>query len=72
MLADVRSGLITEIFGIGTAAVIAPVGKLGNESATVTINDNEPGPVAQRLFEAITGIQYGRLPDPYGWTLTVA
>jgi branched-chain amino acid aminotransferase len=72
VLADVRSGLITEVFGIGTAAVIAPVGKLGNESEAVTVNNNEPGPVALRLFEAITGIQYGRLPDPYGWTLTVA
>ena len=32
------------------------------------INDNQTGPIAQRLFDALTDIQYGRVPDPYGWT----
>lgn len=71
VLADVRSGRITEVFGLGTAAVIAPVGKLGTEVEAVEINDNRPGPVAQRLYKALTDIQYGRAPDPYGWTLTL-
>jgi branched-chain amino acid aminotransferase len=71
VLADIRSGQITETFGIGTAAVIAPVGKLGTEDEAVTINDNEPGPVARRLYQALTDIQYGRTPDPYGWTYTI-
>lgn len=71
VLADIRSGRITEAFGIGTAAVIAPVGKLGAEDEAVTINGNEPGPVARRLYQALTDIQYGRAPDPYGWTLTI-
>jgi branched-chain amino acid aminotransferase len=70
-LADIRSGRITEVFGIGTAAVIAPVGRLGNEDEAVTINDNEPGPVARRLYKAFTDLQYGRAPDPYGWTCKV-
>jgi branched-chain amino acid aminotransferase len=35
------------------------------------INNNESGPVARRLYEALTGIQYGRAPDPYGWTTIV-
>ena len=50
-LADIRSGRITEVFGIGTAAVIAPVGTLGSEDETVTVNDNQPGPVARRLYD---------------------
>jgi branched-chain amino acid aminotransferase len=70
-LSDIRAGRITEAFGIGTAAVIAPVGTLGDENESVTINGNEPGPVARRLYDTLTGIQYGRLPDPYGWTYTV-
>jgi branched-chain amino acid aminotransferase len=70
-LADIRSGRITEVFGIGTAAVIAPVGTLGSEDDTVTVNDNQPGPVARRLYDALTDIQYGRAPDPYGWTYTL-
>ncbi len=71
VLADIRSGRITEAFGIGTAAVIAPVGKLGTEAEAVILNNNEPGPVARHLYQALTDIQYGRIPDPYGWTLTI-
>ncbi len=70
-LADIRSGRITEAFGIGTAAVVAPVGKLGDEDEAVTLNNNEPGPVARQLYQALTDIQYGRVPDPYGWTVTI-
>ena len=70
-LEDLRSGKITEAFGIGTAAVIAPVGKLGTEHGSVTINNDEPGPVARHLYKALTDIQYGRAPDPYNWTYTV-
>lgn len=71
VLADIRRGRITEAFGIGTAAVIAPVGKLGDENEAVVINDNQPGPVARHLYQALTDIQYGRAPDPYGWILGV-
>jgi branched-chain amino acid aminotransferase len=70
--ADIRTGRITEVFGIGTAAVIAPVGTLGTEEGTVSVNNNEPGPVAHHLYQALTDIQYGRAPDPYGWTCTLA
>ncbi len=71
VLADIRAGRITEAFGIGTAAVIAPVGKLGTEDEAVIINGNEPGPVARRLYGALTDLQYGHTPDPYGWTTTI-
>lgn len=71
VLADIRAGRITEAFGIGTAAVIAPVGKLGAGDETVTINEDQPGPVAQQLYQALTDLQYGRAPDPYDWTMTI-
>ena len=71
MLTDARSGKITEVFGCGTAAVIAPVGIFEYESEIISINDNQAGPVAAQLFNALTDIQYGRVPDPYGWTLQI-
>ena len=71
VFADIRSGRITEAFGIGTAAVIAPVGTLGTDDEAVTLNGNEPGSVARRLYQALTDIQYGRVPDPYGWICTL-
>jgi branched-chain amino acid aminotransferase len=71
MLEDVRSGKITEVFGCGTAAVIAPVGKFGFRDEEYIINNYEVGPVAQQLYDELTGIQYGRIPDRFGWTMTI-
>ncbi len=71
MLADLESGKITEVFGCGTAAVIAPVGKFGFQNKEYIINDYKPGPVATQLYDELTGIQYGRIPDRFGWTLTI-
>ncbi len=71
ILRDARSGRLTEAFGMGTGAVIAPVGRLGYREEEVAINQGRPGPVAQRLFDELTGLQYGERPDPYGWTRSV-
>ncbi len=70
MLADVERGRITEAFAIGTGAVVAPVGKFGYRERELLVNGNRIGPVAQRLYDGLTDIQYGRVPDPYGWTRT--
>jgi branched-chain amino acid aminotransferase len=67
IIAAHRSGTLREVFGCGTAAVITPVGELGWKGETLQIADGRPGEAARRLFDAITGIQYGRLPDPHGW-----
>lgn len=72
MLADIKSGRITEVFGCGTAAVIAPVGRFGFHDEAVVINNNEPGPVSRQLYQQLTDIQFGRSPDPFGWTYTIA
>ena len=66
-----RSGRLNEAFGSGTAAVIAPVGMLRMDDEEVVINNNEIGPIAQMLYDEITGIQYGRLADPFGWVVEV-
>jgi len=71
VLADVRSGKITEVFGCGTAAVIAPVGKFGYANDEYVINNEEAGPVAKHLYDELTGIQTGRLADRFGWTYTI-
>lgn len=68
MLADIKSGRITEVFGCGTAAVIAPVGKFGFHDEEILINNNQAGPVGHRLYEELTAIQYGHVPDRFGWT----
>jgi branched-chain amino acid aminotransferase len=71
MLAGVRSGEVTEVFGCGTAAVIAPVGRFGYRDEEYVVNGNQVGPVSRRLYDELTGIQFGQRPDPYGWIYTV-
>jgi branched-chain amino acid aminotransferase len=68
---DIGLGRITEAFCMGTGAVIAPVGRLGYGQRDLVLNGNQPGPVARRVYEELTGIQYGRRPDPYGWTAQI-
>lgn len=71
MLADIRSGKITEVFGCGTAAVIAPVGRFGYQDEEYVINGNQVGPVSSRLYQELTDIQFGRIPDRFGWIHTI-
>lgn len=66
-----EEGTLEEIFGTGTAAVISPVGLLDWNGNKITINDSKIGPMAQKLYDTITGIQSGKLEDAYGWTVKV-
>lgn len=68
VMRDLEAGKITEAFGMGTGAVIAPIGRLGYQGRDYTFASGEPGPVARKLFKSLTDIQYGRVSDPYGWT----
>lgn len=61
------SGALSEVFGSGTAAVISPVGELRYEDQVLNIGDGSVGPMAQKLFDAIMDIQYGRSEDTMGW-----
>ena len=65
------NGTLEECFGTGTAAVISPVGKLRYKDDVMTINGGSIGPVSQKLYDTITGIQTGILPDEKGWRVKV-
>jgi branched-chain amino acid aminotransferase len=67
-----RSGQLTEVFGVGTAAVISPVGELAFEGGSLTIAGGKVGPIGTRLFEEISSLQRGARPDPHGWLVKVA
>jgi len=62
-----EKGILKEVFGTGTAAVISPVGELNWNGRIITINDGKTGPISQRLYDTLTGIQYGKIPDQFGW-----
>jgi len=61
------SGRLKEAFGTGTAAVISPVGTIRHKNKTITINEGKTGKLALKLYNTITGIQYGEKPDKFKW-----
>ena len=72
LMADIKAGKVTEAFGSGTAAVITPVGKLHYKGETVQLGSGGVGELTQKLYDTLTGIQTGALPDQFGWVTFVS
>jgi len=72
VLAAHAGGKLLEVFGSGTAAVISPVSELVFQGKSLTINQGRVGDWTRRLFETLTGIQYGKMEDPFGWTVPIS
>lgn len=66
-----QNGTLEEAFGTGTAAVISPIGQLMWEGKDIVINDGKTGDVAKKLYDTLTGIQYGKIEDPFDWIVKV-
>ena len=66
-----EAGKLEEAWGSGTAAVISPVGEMGWGDRHVVINGGQIGELTHRLYDTLTGIQWGKIEDPYGWVVKV-
>jgi len=66
-----HKGQLQEVWGTGTAAVISPVGELSYKGERIVINGGRIGPLTEKLYDTIVGIQYGTAPDTRGWTVPV-
>lgn len=66
-----REGRVEEVFGTGTAAVISPVGELRWKEETTIIHNNTIGELTEKLYNTLTGIQWGRIEDTKGWITVV-
>jgi branched-chain amino acid aminotransferase len=69
VLKAAKDGSLQEAFGMGTAAVIAPVGLIAYKGENYEINNFKVGPISQKLFDEITGIQSGEKEDFANWTV---
>ncbi len=69
IIAALEAGTLEEFWGCGTAAVVSPVGELYYEGKTYIINDNKIGETTQMLYDSLTGIQWGREKDEFGWVV---
>ncbi len=66
-----KNGQLKEMFGTGTAAVVSPVGELRIGDTVIPINDGKIGDISKRLYDELTGIQWGTVEDKRHWIQTV-
>lgn len=66
-----KAGKLEEAWGTGTAAVISPIGELKYGNLVMRVNDGKIGEVSQMLYDTLTGIQWGKLEDKFGWTTKI-
>ena len=66
-----HSGKLEEAWGTGTAAVISPIGELYYKGDVVTVHDFMTGELTQKLYDTLTGIQWGNIEDSFGWTRSI-
>ncbi len=69
LLSAMKDGSLKEAWGCGTAAVVSPIGKLAYGDKEYTVGNGGIGEVTQKLYDLLTGIQWGKTEDPYGWVL---
>ncbi len=62
-----ENGKLEEAWGCGTAAVVSPIGKLAIGENEYVIGGGKIGVVTQELYDVLTGIQWGKRADPFGW-----
>ena len=67
LLEAIKSGKLEEAWGTGTAAVVSPIGRLMISGTEYIIGDEKIGEVTKKLYDILTGIQWGTLPDEFGW-----
>ena len=69
LTAAMADGTLEEAWGCGTAAVVSPIGELAYDGEKYPVNGGQIGEVTQMLYDTLTGIQWGKITDPYGWTV---
>ncbi|MFD2370254.1 branched-chain amino acid aminotransferase [Brevibacillus sp. GCM10020057] len=64
-------GELEEAFGTGTAAVISPIGEMNWNGRQMFINGEQIGELTSKLYDVLTGIQYGLVEDKFGWSVEI-
>lgn len=58
----------------GTAAVISPIQRIDDydeNKSYIFSKDGKPGPISEKLYNKLKGIQYGDEPDTFGWVTVI-
>ena len=62
-----KNGKLEEAWGTGTAAVVSPIGRFCYQGVEYDVNNGEIGEVAKKLYDTLTGMQWGKVEDKYNW-----
>lgn len=66
-----QRGLLKEMWGAGTAAVVAPIASVSYLGREIVASPGAEPRLTKRLLDTILGIQYGEIEDPHGWSMVI-
>ena len=72
LVSAMKEGKLEEAWGCGTAAVVSPIGKLAYGDEEYEVNGGKIGAVTQELYDTLTGIQWGKIKDEFGWVYKIS
>ena len=67
LVSALEDGSLEEAWGTGTAAVVSPIGKLAIGDKEYVVGGGKIGEVTAKLYDTLTGIQWGKRADTFGW-----
>ena len=67
LISALKEGRLEEAWGCGTAAVVSPIGKLAYGEEEFVIGGGKIGELTQKLYDILTGIQWGKVEDTFNW-----
>ena len=67
LVSALKDGSLEEAWGCGTAAVVSPIGKLAYGEEEYLVGGGKIGEVTQKLYDILTGIQWGKVEDTFNW-----
>jgi branched-chain amino acid aminotransferase len=72
LVSAMENGSLEEAWGCGTAAVVSPIGKLAYGDKEYVIGGGKIGEVTQKLYDILTGIQWGKQEDLFNWVYKIS
>jgi branched-chain amino acid aminotransferase len=71
VIEGLKNGKLTEAFGAGTAATIAPIASIGFEGKLYTLPEPSKAEFSNKVLKTLNDIRYGFSPDELGWNYVV-
>jgi branched-chain amino acid aminotransferase len=71
MVEGLQNGRVTEMFGVGTAAIVSPISAVGFRGTDYELPAVE-APMYEKLKHTLLEIQHGLTEDPFGWRMLIS